>query len=50
MRIAGNSIPSFALEAVKGGPNGLKIETQFTQIGWQTDACQSKLVSGLPAP
>jgi len=40
----GDAFPSFALKAVKGGPEGLNINTAFTEITSDTDAGKWKVV------
>ncbi len=44
MLTVGDTFPSFALKAVKGGPAGLKLDTAFTDITTQTDAGKWKIV------
>jgi alkyl hydroperoxide reductase subunit AhpC len=44
MLTVGDTFPAFALKAVKGGPEGLKLDTAFTDIGSDTDAGKWKLV------
>jgi lipoyl-dependent peroxiredoxin subunit C len=44
MLTVGDTFPAFALKAVKGGPDGLKMDTAFTDIGSDTDAGKWKLV------
>jgi len=40
----GDAFPSFALKAVKGGPEGLNINTAFTEITSDTDVGKWKVV------
>jgi peroxiredoxin (alkyl hydroperoxide reductase subunit C) len=44
MLTVGDSFPSFALKAVKGGPAGLQLETAFTEITSRSDQEKWKLV------
>jgi peroxiredoxin (alkyl hydroperoxide reductase subunit C) len=44
MLTIGDTFPSFALKAVKGGPAGLDLKTAFTEISDRTDAGKWKLV------
>jgi lipoyl-dependent peroxiredoxin subunit C len=44
MLTVGDNFPKFALTAVKGGPEGLTLDTAFTQIDSQTDAGKWKVV------
>jgi alkyl hydroperoxide reductase subunit AhpC len=44
MLTVGDNFPKFALTAVKGGPEGLNLDTAFTQIDSQTDAGKWKVV------
>ena len=44
MLTVGDTFPAFALKAVKGGPEGLKLDTAFTDIASDTDAGKWKLV------
>ena len=44
MLTVGDTFPSFALTAVKGGPAGLNLETAFTEISSATDQDKWKLV------
>jgi lipoyl-dependent peroxiredoxin subunit C len=44
MLTVGDKFPSFSLKAVKAGPEGLKLDTAFTEIGSDTDAGKWKLV------
>ncbi len=44
MLTVGDTFPQFALTAVKGGPEGLTLDTAFTQIDSQTDAGKWKVV------
>jgi peroxiredoxin (alkyl hydroperoxide reductase subunit C) len=44
MLTVGDTFPSFAVKAVKGGPAGLKLDTAFTEITSASDAGKWKLV------
>jgi peroxiredoxin (alkyl hydroperoxide reductase subunit C) len=44
MLTIGDEFPSFALQAVKGGPDGLSLKTCFTEITDKSDAGKWKLV------
>jgi alkyl hydroperoxide reductase subunit AhpC len=44
MLTVGDTFPAFALRAVKGGPEGLKLDTAFTEITSATDEGKWKLV------
>jgi peroxiredoxin (alkyl hydroperoxide reductase subunit C) len=44
MLSVGDTLPSFSLTAVKGGPAGLKLDSAFTEISDTTDAGKWKLV------
>jgi lipoyl-dependent peroxiredoxin subunit C len=44
MLTVGDTFPTFALKAVKAGPDGLKLATAFTDIGSDTDAGKWKLI------
>ena len=44
MLTVGDTFPTFSLKAVKGGPEGLKLDTAFTEISTTTDAGKGKLV------
>jgi alkyl hydroperoxide reductase subunit AhpC len=44
MLTVGDTFPAFALKAVKGGPEGLKLDTAFTEITSATDEGKWKLV------
>ena len=44
MLTVGDTFPAFSLKAVRGGPEGLKLESAFTDIGADTDAGKWKLV------
>jgi peroxiredoxin (alkyl hydroperoxide reductase subunit C) len=44
MLSVGDTLPSFSLTAVKGGPAGLKLDSAFTEITDTTDAGKWKLV------
>jgi alkyl hydroperoxide reductase subunit AhpC len=44
MLTIGDSFPSFSVTAVKGGPEGLKLDTAFTEITDKTDEGKWKIV------
>jgi peroxiredoxin (alkyl hydroperoxide reductase subunit C) len=44
MLSVGDTLPSFSLTAVKGGPAGLKLDSAFTEISDTTDAGKWKLI------
>jgi hypothetical protein len=44
MLTVGDTFPAFALKAVKPGPEGLKLDSAFTDISSDTDAGKWKLV------
>ena len=44
MLSVGDTLPSFSLTAVKGGPAGLKLDSAFTEIKDTTDAGKWKLI------
>jgi alkyl hydroperoxide reductase subunit AhpC len=44
MLSVGDTLPSFSLTAVKGGPAGLKLDQAFTEISDTTDAGKWKLI------
>jgi alkyl hydroperoxide reductase subunit AhpC len=44
MLTIGDEFPAFALQAVKGGPDGLSLKTCFTEITDKSDAGKWKLV------
>jgi peroxiredoxin (alkyl hydroperoxide reductase subunit C) len=44
MLTVGDKFPAFALKAVKGGPEGLKLDTAFTDIRSDSDAGKWKIV------
>jgi len=44
MLTVGDTFPAFDLTAVKGGPEGLKLDTAFTQINQDTDAGKWKVI------
>ena len=44
MLTIGDTFPEFSLTAVKGGPEGLKLDTAFTDITHETDAGKWKIV------
>jgi peroxiredoxin (alkyl hydroperoxide reductase subunit C) len=44
MLTIGDKFPSFSLTAVKGGPEGLKLDSAFTEITDKTDAGKWKIV------
>ncbi len=44
MLTIGDTFPEFSVTAVKGGPDGLKLDTAFTEITNQTDAGSWKVV------
>jgi peroxiredoxin (alkyl hydroperoxide reductase subunit C) len=44
MLSVGDTLPSFSLTAVKGGPAGLKLESAFTEISDTSDAGKWKLI------
>ena len=44
MLSVGDTLPSFSLTAVKGGPAGLKLDSAFTEISDTSDAGKWKLI------
>ena len=44
MLSVGDTLPSFSLTAVKGGPAGLKLDSAFTEISDSSDAGKWKLI------
>lgn len=44
MLTIGDQFPSFSITAVKGGPDGLKLDTAFVEITEQSDAGKWKIV------
>ena len=44
MLTIGDTFPNFSVTAVKGGPDGLKLDTAFTEITNETDAGKWKVV------
>jgi peroxiredoxin (alkyl hydroperoxide reductase subunit C) len=44
MLSVGDTLPSFSLTAVKGGPAGLKLDSAFTEISSTSDAGKWKLI------